>query len=210
MTRPDTAVSGFTDPLTRNLAALTGPFGEPTDITGFDGLLTDIDRDRNGNPLTATQPNGRVEVATYDARGNRLSTEDESLGGTWTYSYEPLFNQLASATNPFDQTTTLSHDGNGNLTGLTSPLGRTHTLTYDAGGLLDTWTDPHGLLVDLNLRCQKAGRSARYRYRPGTTHPDLHPHCLGCLRHHHRPLAAKRQLQLRRCRPPHQHRTARQ
>ena len=72
VTRPDTAVSGFTDPLTRNLAALTGPFGEPTDITGFDGLLTDIDRDRNGNPLTATQPNGRVEVATYDARGKPL------------------------------------------------------------------------------------------------------------------------------------------
>ncbi|WP_442753675.1 RHS repeat-associated core domain-containing protein [Methylocystis sp. JAN1] len=70
-----------------------------------------------GQPLTSTDPNGRVTTYAYDARGN-----------------------LASATNPLGQATTQTFDVNGRALTTTTTGGPTTTNAYDARGRLTSST----------------------------------------------------------------------
>ncbi|MCI0544887.1 MAG: hypothetical protein L0Z49_10650, partial [Actinobacteria bacterium] len=86
---------------------------------------------------------GRVTHSQYDAKGN--PTQVTRLHGTphavsWTYSYEPSFNQLASMTDPLGHTVNLTYDAEGNLTLATDPLGHRLEMTYDGAGHLLTTT----------------------------------------------------------------------
>jgi len=87
---------------------------------------------------------GRTTTYTYDAKGNL--TQLTRLSGTsgavsTSYSYEPMFSQLASVTDPLSHTTNYSYDQNGNLTQITDPLGHQTTLTYNGQGQVLTATD---------------------------------------------------------------------
>jgi RHS repeat-associated protein len=80
-----------------------------------------------GNVLTATRLAGTADaVAT-------------------TFTYEPTFNQAASATDPLNHTTTFGYDAKGNLTSVTNALlQQTATFTYNAAGQPLTITTPAG------------------------------------------------------------------
>lgn len=116
-------------------------------------------------------PLNRTTSATYDARGNKLTTTDAG-GGTTTATYDSLDNLLTS-TNPAGTTTTYTYDATGNrqtastpltgtgqaaaiaytfgdashpgdLTGVTDPNGHTTTFAYDTNGNRTSITDPLG------------------------------------------------------------------
>lgn len=94
---------------------------------------------RNADNLVTkmTDPLGRVTTYEYDTRGN--VTKVTRLFGTaqatsWTYAYEPVYNQLRSATDPLNRTTTMVYDLQGNLRQITDPLANKVTFTHDALG----------------------------------------------------------------------------
>ena len=82
---------------------------------------------------------------TYDAKGNvltvtKLATTPQAV--TTTFTYEPVFNQVATVTDPLSHTTTFGYDAKGNLTTITNALSKTTTLTVNAQGQPLTITDP--------------------------------------------------------------------
>ena len=94
---------------------------------------------------SSTDPLGRTTTYTYDAKGN--PTQITRLSGTsgavtTSYSYEPMFSQLASVTDPLSHTTSLSYDQSGNVSTVTDPLGHQTTLTHDGEGKVLTIADP--------------------------------------------------------------------
>jgi len=78
---------------------------------------------------------------TYDGRGNLLSTREQAIGATTTFTYEPVFNQVSSITDPNGNVTRVVYDSKGNPVTITDAQGNATTLTYDARGLLTTVTD---------------------------------------------------------------------
>ena len=84
---------------------------------------------------------------SYDTAGNVLSTKqtDPSVGVVQTFfTYEPVFIQVTSITDPEGNTTTISYDVNGNPTQITDALTNTTSLVYDSRGLLTSVTDVLG------------------------------------------------------------------
>jgi RHS repeat-associated protein len=95
--------------------------------------------ERNATNLITkmTDALGRVTEYQYDAKGN--GTKITRLFGTasatsWTYTYETVYNQLKSVTDPLGRTITLTYDSLGNLRQVTDPLANKSTFTYDALG----------------------------------------------------------------------------
>ena len=82
---------------------------------------------------------------TYDAKGNtltvtKLATTPNAV--TTTMTYEPVYNQVATVTDPLTHTTTFGYDAKGNLTTITNALSKTTTITVDSQGQPLTITDP--------------------------------------------------------------------
>ncbi len=61
---------------------------------------------------------------------------------TTTLAYEPIFNQVASVTDPLNHSTSFGYDTLGRLTTITDPLNHQTTLTYNTAGQPLTVTDP--------------------------------------------------------------------
>jgi RHS repeat-associated protein len=116
-----------------------------------------------------TKPDLQTDTATYDLRGNQLSTTD-SLGNRLTYTYNSLSEPL-TVQDPMGVVTTYTYDSNGNpltsstplvgsnsnqittytysdtnhpgdVTAVTDPTNRTVTYTYDSYGDVASSTDP--------------------------------------------------------------------
>jgi RHS repeat-associated protein len=90
---------------------------------------------------------GRRTAYTYDALGNVTSVQ--RLAGTadavtTQYTYEPIFSELASVTDPLSHTTSFTRDEKGNLIRATDPVGSAWTFTYNAAGQVLSATDPLG------------------------------------------------------------------
>lgn len=147
--RPDGAVSTFTDGEGRTASMDGDPFGQAAEITDTAGLVTHREYAAAGPQTRIETPSGHIQTATYDDLGNRLTVTDEELAGTFSFTYEPAFQQLATITDPFGMTTTISHDANGNPISVTTPEGRVDTFTYTAEGQLDTWVDRLGTTTDV-------------------------------------------------------------
>lgn len=154
ITRPEDALSTFIDGEGHTTTFVTGQFGEATQITDPAGFITSFTRDSDGNPTQTTIPSGAVFDRTFDDQGNLLTFTDQTLGGTTTFTYEPVFNQITTLTNPFNQTTDFTYDANGNLTQITTPLNRTVTFSYDDRGLVTNLTDPLGTLTAYTYNAQ--------------------------------------------------------
>jgi len=94
---------------------------------------------------SSTNTHGDVTNTTYDAIGNvrtvtRLpATLNEA---TTTYTYEPVFNQVATITDPLNHTTTLAYDAQGNRASVTDALQHTTSFTYNPIGQVTSVTDP--------------------------------------------------------------------
>lgn len=54
---------------------------------------------------------------------------------TSSFTYDPTFHQLATATDPLSHTTTVAYDSLGNVQSVTDPIGRQVGLTVTAQGL---------------------------------------------------------------------------
>jgi RHS repeat-associated protein len=116
-----------------------------------------------------TKPDSQTDTATYDARGNQLTTTDslgnklaitynslseplsvqDPMGIVTTYTYDASGNPLSSSTpllgsNSSEVTTIVYGDPNhpSDVMAVTDPTNRTITYTYDLYGDLVTSTDP--------------------------------------------------------------------
>ncbi len=142
--RPADAVSTYTDGEGRTWTLEIGPLGTATSRTAPTGLTTQIERNDDANRTRIVLPNGAATATSYDGQSNPITVTDEVLGGTVQMSYEPVFNQLASITDSRGNTTTLTHDANGNPIEIASPLNRTTQLGFDNRGLVTSLTDVLG------------------------------------------------------------------
>ncbi len=133
-----------------------------TDVTHERGDIRRITYSANGYPLTDTHALGKTEVQTltytrnannlvtritdalgrvteyqYDAKGNVIKVTrmfGTASATSWTYTYESVYNQLKSVTDPLGRKTTLTYDSLGNLRQVTDPLANKSTFTYDPLG----------------------------------------------------------------------------
>ncbi len=93
-------------------------------------------------PVCGDTKSGDVSF-TYDARGNML-TKTDSLGNTWTFTYEPAFDHIASVADPMGNVATCQYDTRGNLVKITDALGGVVAFTRDGTGLITSVKDPAG------------------------------------------------------------------
>jgi YD repeat-containing protein len=140
------------DPTTLGLIATMDP----------DGNVTTYTVDSSGNPLTITDPLGRVTTTTYNSLNEVLTSEDPN-GVTTTYTYDgngnlltvstPLTGTAATATNCKSPSTAVAMAqvtcytyGNGtypgDVTQMTDPDGNITYYHYDSNGYVDEVKDP--------------------------------------------------------------------
>lgn len=115
------------------------PFGNSTNYTwNPNNFLTSV-IDKNGDKKNYTN----------DAKGNVL-TKTEAVATlvqrTTSYTYDPVFSNVTSVTDPELNTTTYAFNINGNLTSVTDPLGNSTAYAYDIAGQRISMTD-----ANLNL-----------------------------------------------------------
>lgn len=88
---------------------------------------------------------GRTTSYDYDALGNRIrvtSLDGTANASTITFTYDPLFQEMATVTDPLGHTTTFGYDTSGNLTSVTDPLSHQTSLSYNGDGQVATISDP--------------------------------------------------------------------
>jgi RHS repeat-associated protein len=136
-------------PEERAWTIVPGPLGLASRIVGPDGLETTYDRDADGNVERVEYPSGHAVSRTFDAKGNVLTVTDETLNGTTTFTYDPVFGQLETITDADQETTQIDLDANGNPTQITTPEGRVTEITYESRGLPERITDVFGTVTKL-------------------------------------------------------------
>jgi RHS repeat-associated protein len=153
VTDPD----GFTDTYSYNLYTNQTTYTDANDHTttyGYDshGDLISLQLPdgaaeaftwQNDLRTSATDVFGRTETFTYDALGN-LTKDADRAGNVTTITYDPVYSQLTTLTQPGGRTTTFVYDSHGNAIRITDALGNVTTMTYDPHGLLLTLTTPRG------------------------------------------------------------------
>ncbi|HRJ57435.1 MAG TPA: carboxypeptidase regulatory-like domain-containing protein [Anaerolineales bacterium] len=105
-------------------------------------VRTEYTYDENGNRLTIKDSNGNITTFTYDAL-NRLSTETDPLGNTWSYVYDEL-GRRTSMTDANGETTLYEYDNANRLTGIEYADDNDVSFAYDAGGRRTSMTDGMG------------------------------------------------------------------
>jgi RHS repeat-associated protein len=164
-----------TDPLGNQTTYRFNALGLLTDVTDAAGQTRAflLDPERNF-ALIGTKGAGACAVCgdtaagdqrfTHDASGNMTSRSD-ALGNKTLFSYEPVFNKVASVTDPLGHVTSFTYDSRGNMltrtdangnvasfsynsfgqvTQITDALGNKTAFSYDGFGNLATVTDPLG------------------------------------------------------------------
>jgi RHS repeat-associated protein len=102
---------------------------------------------QSGTNLVTAKTDGlnRRAEFTYDSSGHVL-TETRLAGtgnaATTTFTYEPVFGQLATITDPLSHTWMMAYDGSGRLTSLTDPLFHQTGVSMNAVGQILQTTDP--------------------------------------------------------------------
>jgi RHS repeat-associated protein len=121
----------FTDGNGNATRFMTNRFGSTTATTDALGSRTLIERDVDSNPTRILRPNGAVTVMTYDERGNLLSLAKQSMEATTSFTYDSLFNQVRSVTDPEGNRTALNYDTQGNLGEIVDDRGTGTVMVYD-------------------------------------------------------------------------------
>jgi YD repeat-containing protein len=73
---------------------------------------------------------------TYDAMGNLLTSTEQAIAATTTFTYEPTFNQVTSIRDPKGNLTQIAYDAKGNPLTITDALNQVTTFTYNPQGLV--------------------------------------------------------------------------
>ena len=142
--RPEEAVSTLTDGEGHTTTYDIGELGRPSRVTDPAGFVTTTERDDNGNPLQVTLPSGAIYTYAWDNRGNMTRLTDATVGGSFGFTYESVFNQVTSITDPFGDVSAFAYDTQGNLIETQSSLGRINRFAYNSQGLPRVVTDTLG------------------------------------------------------------------
>lgn len=117
--------------------------------TNADGTYSSATFDARGNVVSSSDELGRTSSATYNAR-NQVLTSTDALGVTTTFTYNANGN-VTSRSRPLTSTgqqatTRYSYDPArpGDMVSLTDPTNRVWTYSYDASGNRVRETDPLG------------------------------------------------------------------
>jgi RHS repeat-associated protein len=142
-----------TDPLGHQTTYRFNPQGYVIQATDALGQTTAFNRASGSNLLLSVTGNAHCPICgppgvgdssyTYDSSGNMLTASD-ALGNTTTYTYDSVFNEVTSITDPLGHKKTFSYDGVGNLTSAVDENGNKSTFAYNSNGLLVFATDPLG------------------------------------------------------------------
>jgi RHS repeat-associated protein len=142
-----------TDALGNQTTYRFNPQGFVTDVTDAIGQTKSFTLDPGTDELLQVTGPAQCRVCgplgegdrsfTYDGNGNKLTYTD-ALGNTTQYTYDPVFNQITSVTDPLHHAATYAYDGSGNLISVTDQNGNATTYAYDPTGLLLHATDPLG------------------------------------------------------------------
>ena len=100
----------------------------------------------HATPATNAAPGD--QTFTYDTNGNIL-TQTDALGNTTTFTYDPVFNNVTSITDPLGHQSTYTYDSKGNLLTASDANGKTTTMTYNANGQVVTIADPLGKVTTI-------------------------------------------------------------
>ena len=133
--------ASFTDAKNQTTRFETDALGRITKQTDALNRVTTITRDARGNPTQIVRPNGAVTTMTYDAMGNLLTSTEQAIAATTTFTYEPPFNQVTSIRDPKGNLTQIAYDAKGNPLTITDALNQVTTFTYNPQGLLLTTKD---------------------------------------------------------------------
>lgn len=119
--------------------------------------VTEHSYDGQQRLIETTYPEGNQVTVSYDDKHNPLSITQHPKPGSGaaaliqSFTYEPLFNRVASSTDALGRITSMVYDANGNLLRIDQPQvgGQTpQTLfTYNSHGQPLTITDPQGRIT---------------------------------------------------------------
>ena len=169
--------SSVTDGENRTTTYLTNEFGRQSKITDSAGVINTLTYDGQGNPTGLLLSSEHEITQTFDSMGNLLTSTDETVGGTTSFTYEPNFNRISSVTGPQNKTTNFTYDTKGNLEKIESPLGRSGLLGFNERGLPMTFTDIFGVpgtlgydsqgnLLTITFGTGEKKRNVSYTYSP--------------------------------------------
>ncbi len=145
VTDPLGAISTFSRDARGRIVSMVDVAGQTTsyEYNFYDRLLEMEQPDPDGpGPLAAP-----VTSFNYDPHG-RLESKIEPLGTT-IYQYD-LASNLASITDPNNNTTTFSYDGWNRVITETNSLGKARGYTYDVGGNLARTVDRNGKIIQFD------------------------------------------------------------
>lgn len=125
------------------LLDVTDALGQKRIFTRAPGTNLLLAMTGNGVCATCGDPRAGDISFSYDANGNELTTTD-ALGHTYSYTYEPVFNQLTSVTDPLGNVEKYAFDSNGNLASSTDANGNVTSYSHSSGGLLTQTVDALG------------------------------------------------------------------
>ena len=94
--------------------------------------------------LSSTDALNRQTASTYDGNGKVLSvTRLAGTSGavTTTYTYDPVFGDVATVTDPLGHTSTVTYDAAGRPSGATDALGHHTAVTVNGAGQMTSTTD---------------------------------------------------------------------
>jgi RHS repeat-associated protein len=129
---------------TQNLLNVTDPTGQMRVFTHSltqNNLITSITG--GGTCPVCGHPDKGDVTLTYDSNGNVL-TQADSLGNTTTKTYDPVFGQVTSITDPLRNVYKYAYDASGNLLTAADGKGNTTTYTYNSFGHIVQAVDPLG------------------------------------------------------------------
>jgi RHS repeat-associated protein len=142
-----------TDPLGNQTTYRFNIQGILTDVTDALGQMKSFTLSAGTNLVTSVSGSAQCDICgppgqgnmsfTYDANGNILTVTD-ALGNSYTRTYDPVFNQITSYTDPLGHVSTFTYDASGNLITGTDADGNVTQFAYTTGGLVSQITDPLG------------------------------------------------------------------
>ena len=134
----------YTDQKGNQIIYKTDRYGKIIEKTDALGNFTKTDRDRSGDAREITRANGSIVEMSYDEKGNLLTSRDEAIDATTTFTYESDFNQVTSITDSLGNTTSMNYDPSGNPVKITDAEGNETIMIYDSKGLLVSTMDAKG------------------------------------------------------------------
>ncbi len=124
----------------------TNKFGSWTQTEDQLGRITKYTRDADNNSTKIEYPNSRVTDMTYDGKGNLLTVKENYNSALTTFTYESVFNQVKTITDPLLNLTTFEYDVKGNLAQIKDDNNTVTEMAYLNNGLVESITQAKGIV----------------------------------------------------------------